>query len=45
LEAVREQQRQKLADIETRLKDSDSKRNMMIFELEKEKAKWAIERE
>jgi hypothetical protein len=32
-------------ELETRLKDTETRRGHLIFELEKERAKWAIERE
>jgi hypothetical protein len=32
-------------ELETRLKETETRRGHLIFELEKERAKWAIERE
>jgi len=31
--------------METKIKEAETRRNLLIFELEKERAKWAIEKE
>lgn len=43
LDEEKEKARNKVQKLEQMLKDSENKRNMMIFEHEKEKAKWNVE--
>jgi hypothetical protein len=45
LEKEKEQYKVKLADAETKLKNSETKRSFQIFEFEKEKAKWTLEKD
>lgn len=45
LEREKEMYRTKLGELETRLKESESKRSLQIFEHEKERAKWTLEKD
>jgi malate synthase len=45
LEKERETFKQKQNDIEQKCKDLESKRSTMIFDFEKERAKWGLERD
>ena len=45
LEKERETYKSKLNDAETKTKEAEGKRNSLIFEFEKERAKWALEKD
>ena len=45
VEKERETHKTKLHDIEQKCKDLENKRSTMIFEFEKERAKWGLERD
>ena len=45
LEKERETYKGKLADAEAKTKEAEGKRNSLIFEFEKERAKWALEKD
>lgn len=45
LEKERDNFKQKLSDLEQKCKELESKRSTMIFDLEKERAKWSLERD
>jgi hypothetical protein len=45
LEKERETYKTKLHDAESKAREADQKRNSLIFEFEKEKAKWALKRD
>ena len=37
--------KQKIAELEARYKDIENKRNSLIFEFEKERAKWNLDKD
>lgn len=45
LEKEREVSKWKIQDLETKVKESDFAKNTQVFEFEKEKVKWTLERE
>jgi len=45
LEKDRDTFKQKLTDVEQKCKELENKRSTMIFDLEKERAKWGLERD
>lgn len=45
VEKEREQYKQRLAEMELKVKESENRRSTMLFELEKERAKWGMERD
>lgn len=45
LDSEKESLKNKISDVETKYRESESKRNTLIFEHEKEKAKWNLERD
>lgn len=45
MEKEKEQYKLKLAESEAKLKSSETKRSFQIFEFEKEKAKWTLEKD
>jgi len=45
LEREKEIYKHRLAELESKLKNSDSKRSFQIFEIEKERAKWMLEKD
>ena len=45
LEKEREALRLKIQEVETKYKDSEIRRQSMLFEFEKERAKWGLERD
>ncbi len=45
LEREREHLKQKCNEVEAKLKENESRRNLIHFEVEKERAKWTIERD
>jgi len=45
MDAEKENLRMKAFEVEQRLKESENKRQMFIFELEKEKTRWNIEKD
>ncbi len=45
LEKEREVFKQKMQEIEQKCKDLENKRSTMIFEFEKERAKWGLEKD
>lgn len=45
LEREREHLKQKYNEVEAKLKENESRRNLIHFEVEKERAKWTIERD
>ena len=45
MDQERENLRMKVFEVEQHLKESENKRQMFIFELEKEKTRWNIEKD
>jgi hypothetical protein len=45
LEKEKETQKQKMHDIEIKYKESENKRSTQLFEFEKERARWALDRD
>ena len=45
LEKERETQKQRLQEVEQKCKELENRRSTMIFEFEKERAKWQLERD
>ena len=45
LDSEREALKAKIGEIENKFKDSESKRNILLFEHEKERAKWSLEKD
>ena len=45
LDVEREKLKQKIQEIENKYKDSESKRSSLLFEHEKERAKWSLEKD
>lgn len=45
LDIEREKLKQKIQEIETKYKESEAKRNSLLFEHEKERAKWSLEKD
>jgi len=45
LERDREHLKQKFSEIEARLKENERNKTSILFEIEKEKAKWTMEKE
>jgi len=45
MDAERDRLRGKVSEVERLLQNSENKRNFMIFDHEKEKAKWSLEKD
>ena len=45
LEKERENYKTKIFEIEGKLKEAENKRGALVFQFEKERAKWALERD